>query len=408
MSKILTSLFITLTIFLVSCAPKEPQDANKVFEAFKNEKNIEQKIAIFEEFKETNPDNQYLASLLSSIIYSKAKNKEYDKAAEYLNKHKDLATSSAYNTIAWGIYESKENLELGAKLAKKGVDLARAELKNAKDTKPEKVSIEDWTDSKTYSLAMVLDTYGSIEKEQGNIDNAIKILEESVSLSVSEQPELNENYVSAIIASGNKEKAKKLLEKYISNSTDSENMKDMLKEIFVEQGQSEKEFASYLKPFEEKAKQKLISKIKSEMKNEAAPDFELLDLDGKKVKLSDFKGKTIVLDFWATWCGPCLNSFPAMQKAVEKFKNVKFLFANTWERVENKKQNAIDFISKNKYPFHVLLDENNEVVGKYGVEGIPTKFIIDKNQNIRFQSVGFSGKEDEMLMELELIFSMIK
>lgn len=100
-----------------------------------------------------------------------------------------------------------------------------------------------------------------------------------------------------------------------------------------------------------------------------------------------------------------------MQKAVLKFEkdnSVKFLFANTWERVENKKQNAVDFIQNNKYPFHVLLDDQNEVIGKYEVEGIPTKFIIDKNQNIRFKSVGYSGNEDELVEELSHMIAMIK
>ena len=118
-----------------------------------------------------------------------------------------------------------------------------------------------------------------------------------------------------------------------------------------------------------------------------------------------------MLDFWATWCGPCLASFPAMKKAQNKLsKNneVKFLFINTREQAEDKTKKVKDFLIKNNYPFHVLMDEKNEVLAQYDVPGIPTKFVIDKNGNIRFKSVGFGGNAEELIMELEQMVSMIK
>ena len=137
----------------------------------------------------------------------------------------------------------------------------------------------------------------------------------------------------------------------------------------------------------------------------------MLDLDGKKVSLADLKDKTVIVDFWATWCGPCLASFPGMKKAVEKYEaggKVKFLFVNTWENVEDKKKNATDFITKNSYPSHVLLDDKNEVITTYKVSGIPTKFIIDGKGNIRFKSVGFGGDADKLVDELGLMIGMIQ
>jgi len=115
------------------------------------------------------------------------------------------------------------------------------------------------------------------------------------------------------------------------------------------------------------------------------------------------------VDFWATWCGPCIASMPAMKTVQEKLiagGNVAFVFVDTWENVENKKQNAADFMAKNKYPFHVLLDEESKVVADFKVNGIPTKFIIDKTGNIRFKSIGFDGNDDALIDEVSMMVEM--
>ena len=92
-----------------------------------------------------------------------------------------------------------------------------------------------------------------------------------------------------------------------------------------------------------------------------------------------------------------------MLKALEQYKdndNVKFLFVNSWENGEDKAEKVREFINNNNYPFHVLLDEDNKVITDYRVSGIPTKFVVDKNGDIRFMKVGFSGNTDEMADEI--------
>lgn len=144
--------------------------------------------------------------------------------------------------------------------------------------------------------------------------------------------------------------------------------------------------------------------INNAEKPEPAPSFTLMDLDGQAVSLSDLKGKVVVLDFWATWCAPCIKSFPAMQMAVDRYKEdplVEFLFINTWEQREDPTDFVRQFLEKRGFDFTVLMDKKdpvskrNPVVESYGVNGIPAKIIIDVKGNIRHKLTGFKGGDDE-------------
>lgn len=138
-----------------------------------------------------------------------------------------------------------------------------------------------------------------------------------------------------------------------------------------------------------------------------APLFALRDAEGKTVALERLKGKTVILDFWATWCGPCKRSFPAMKQAVQRYQQdttVQFLFIDCMERTRNYVTVVKDYIAANKYPFHVLFDDQPErVFEKYGVTGIPVKFIIDGNGIIRYKLTGFEDGDDAAVEELSVL-----
>ena len=137
-----------------------------------------------------------------------------------------------------------------------------------------------------------------------------------------------------------------------------------------------------------------LTELQAQMKNDPAPEFSLYDTDGKLVTLSSLKGKVIVLDFWATWCVPCLASFSAIQHVMDKYKadkDVVFLFINTMERNKDIQSWISDFQKEHAWSFRVLLDKENRVSATYKGTSLPTKTIIDKNGMIRFTTLGYSG-----------------
>ena len=142
-----------------------------------------------------------------------------------------------------------------------------------------------------------------------------------------------------------------------------------------------------------------------------APSFALKDLDGKLIKLEDYRGKTVVLDFWATWCYPCRKSFPVMKMLLNKYKNqsdVVFLFIDTREKTRNNIPAVRKFLKDNGYPFHVVLDEWGQddlmtvVYNKYAPPGIPAKFIIDRKGVISARSIGFMPRQTNQQMAADL------
>jgi len=154
---------------------------------------------------------------------------------------------------------------------------------------------------------------------------------------------------------------------------------------------------------------KIREEVKAKMINEASPDFLLPGLKGGNISLSSLKGKVVLLDFWATWCGPCVAAFPAMQQLVNANKsnsNVAIYFVDTWQKETDKYANAEQFFVDKPYKLDVYMDTEDKAVKDFKVSGIPTKVIIDKKGRIRFISIGFNGDEQKAVEELQAMIDI--
>ncbi len=122
-----------------------------------------------------------------------------------------------------------------------------------------------------------------------------------------------------------------------------------------------------------------------------AYDFSLQSVSGKTVKLTDYKGKVVILDFWATWCGPCRRGIPDLIDIQKKYKNKVAVLGISLDQ-DNTKADLVPFI-KNIGINYPVLYANMDVVMNYGnIQAIPTTFIIDQSGKIVYKNIGLTSK----------------
>jgi peroxiredoxin len=137
-----------------------------------------------------------------------------------------------------------------------------------------------------------------------------------------------------------------------------------------------------------------------------APDFELSNLDGETVLLSDLRGKAILLNFWATWCPPCRSEMPAMQQVYMDYEPEKFVILAVNNLRQDRKENVEAFIFEENLTFPVLLDNFGSVSTRYQVKSMPTTFFIDPEGIIREVVIG--GPMSEALLRTRVENLLVK
>jgi peroxiredoxin len=127
-----------------------------------------------------------------------------------------------------------------------------------------------------------------------------------------------------------------------------------------------------------------IKPIKGDKK---APDFSLRDLNDDKVEMKQLKGRIILLNFWATWCGPCEEEMPGLEALHQRFNERNFVLLTISVDYEGLKH-VREFINKRHYTFPVLLDPKGETLDLFEVKGVPTTFLIDKTGRMIGKATG--------------------
>lgn len=363
-------------------------------------KSIDQKFAFIEELENSFPKHDFSKQYFE-LVFNALYVNNLASAIKYYNKlaKTDLIRYSALSQIAPKI---KDNSVVNK------VDFLRTELENvvtnidASNTKKDNI-----VNNTKLDLARAL-------QEAGKLDEAVIVLEDIYENSTTSD-RIGLTYGMMLVKCKRYAKALPILEEGIINGVATDDVKAALKESYEAVGKTD--YQTYLDGLMVKMHETIGDDIAKLVINEPCPKFVLTDTKGNIVSSDDFRGKTIVLDFWATWCGPCKASFPAMKEAANKYKNnpnVKFLFVHTFEKGKEAVAEAKKYLQDNDYDFDLYMDlknsttRTNQAAEALNIHAIPTKIVVDPNGNIRFRATGASLSKDKVVSELSAVIDIIE
>ncbi|TMI90332.1 MAG: TlpA family protein disulfide reductase [Bacteroidetes bacterium] len=347
------------------------------------------------------------SAIMKNTFYGKAtemllNNSEWGKLPEYEDLIVDkIISTNMYNAFARNLSEKKDPTDSQLNIAK------MISLKSINIIKKRLADIEKRNDDGLLqrNIHRYTATYANILFKLGEYDSAFYFINEIYRQSENVDIKFLEQY------SLYSEKAKgdrftyEFIVQRLLDGVSSTVMLNQMKSISVRLEIPDTVYKSIKEDYDKTSRQKAAADIKAKFGTPKSIGFTLKNLSGTSVSLSSFKNKIIVLDFWASWCLPCLASFPNMQKIINIYKEDKevvFLFIDTWEQKgdaeSNKKakERAVSILRTNNYTFEVLLDEKNKVANAFKLDAVPMTHIINKNGNIVFM-----GNTSDLSPEIE-------
>jgi peroxiredoxin len=128
-----------------------------------------------------------------------------------------------------------------------------------------------------------------------------------------------------------------------------------------------------------------------------ASEFVLKDIDGKEYRLSQFRGKVVIVNFWATWCPPCREEMPSMDRAYEKLKKSGILILAI--NIGEDEDAIFKFTADYPVNFPLLMDQDSRVINQWPVTALPTTYVVDPKGHIVYRAIGSREWDDEVLLK---------
>ncbi|AUP78926.1 TlpA family protein disulfide reductase [Flavivirga eckloniae] len=384
---------------------------------FYNTQDVVKKEQLFKQIQaKTNGGFNFGISALAIAYYEAGNMDAFHTYVDLIESPFEKA--SFFNTIVNQALSAGKNVDgFISNIAKQSVELTKGGMLSSGYQKQLSLTENENEEKFNQKHDAFLETYINISLKQGNLKEAIKhqelLIRDGYNLY------LNDKYIEYLMADNQFKLVTDKAPEFLTKGTGTDQMLVAFKKAYkhVNPNGNLKEAVANI---ENKYAEKELEYLKKTMLNEDAPDFTLKNLDGKEVTMASLKGKTVILDFWATWCGPCKASFPGMQKLIEKYKdneNIVFVFINTldsgFKTYEDRVKTVTNYMVKKKFNFNNLFDTMDEdtksfdLASKYNINSIPTKIVIAPNGKVKFKSLGGgAGQDNALITKMDLMIRL--
>ncbi len=381
---------------LVELNPKGDQAAAEAFEKIMKIESAEKREAELNGFLKSFPESRFsefaLSSLASLAIETEDSAAYTSLGDRILEKASTPASASALAGLAGVLSEKAQSLGSAEAYARKAIDVIRA---TSLEMRPPGVSIDEWKKQIKNTEARYQDILGWVYFQQGKTEAAVAELRKSSETAREAGPFYH--LACALRQAGNTDESLRYFARSAAFGGDIGTMaSEAFKELWNRSGQNPENMDAFLEGEQSWLKEDFRERVLSGRSVRKAPDFELEDIRGGWVRLSDQRETVVLVCFWATWSESSLRLLDALQKLASEYRDALFLTVAT-----NKDMNSIEkFVDRHSIRLPVLVNEGADQ--SYGLQGVPTLFVIDKAGDIHFEHRGYRPDLNSLLrVELE-------
>ena len=376
--------------------------SQKISEISQETDSIKMAAQLHELLKKENAENyRFFSSAHERLFRHYAARKETEKALFHLGKmNADFTpyTPEELKERAEVLLNAEIALEKALQLAKHSLTLADTFpvgiIRHFPETGhiPSYVSPEARKEATAKATANLKSIISLIRMKQGFEDEAESAMEEALALS--SDVETLANAGKFYWQTNRYDKAFQAYKSIMMKVPEDTFALSNMKKSYISKNNSSSGWDAQMEELNSHWRKEMTAQLQKEIINLPTPDFlkSIVDIKGKPVRADLIKNKIVIVDFWATWCVPCMKEMPYVDNAFQKYKNNKdvlFMIVNSGSN--NTLKDAQGWWGNEKYNFPVFYNSDRNIGQKFGFNVIPATYIIDKKGNIRFKTIGFEG-----------------